>query len=139
MKSSPLFIFFKDARSFIKMARKNCNISSSRVSFLNGTSGLLMLDYSITCDPQARLILNQRWVCNPMRFKKVHVVQKITLFLTCRLKDMLKLVKSLPSDMPNELLYGRAGFLYSLLFMRRNGLLLECFDSSIQDVSYLSY
>lgn len=96
------------AKSFIKLARTNPH--RSRVNFLNGNSGVLILNAMINDNTEAKELLCQR------------------------LEEMLRLVKSPNSDMPNELLYGRVGFLFSLLFMIKNRLPMDISDSDIREV-----
>lgn len=52
---------------------------------------------------------------------------------------MFKIVKDPQSDLPNELLYGRVGFLYSLLFIKSCSLPHHFNDSDIKDVRKLSF
>ncbi|XP_048522811.1 lanC-like protein 2 isoform X1 [Dendroctonus ponderosae] len=46
--------------------------------------------------------------------------QKIYNFCIRKLTAFIKVVKNSSSDLPNEYLYGRAGFLYALLFVNRH-------------------
>lgn len=96
------------AKSFIKLAHSNPH--RSRVNFLNGNSGVLILNALINDNIEAKELLNQR------------------------LEEMYRLVKSPNSDMPNELLYGRVGFLYSVLFMKKNNFSVHFSESNIKAV-----
>lgn len=98
----------QDATTLIKLVRENP--SRSRVNFLNGSSGVLILNAMINNNAESQELLNHKLV------------------------DMFKVVKNPQSDLPNELLYGRVGFLYSLLFMKACQLPYQFSDSDIRDV-----
>ncbi|XP_034242373.1 lanC-like protein 2 isoform X2 [Thrips palmi] len=96
------------AKSLINSVSENP--SRSRVNFLNGSSGVLMLKAMINNNTESQELLNQRL---------------LTLF---------KIVKNPQSDLPNELLYGRVGFLYTLLLMKSCQMPHHFSDSDIKDV-----
>lgn len=63
--------------------------------------------------------------------------QKIYNFCIRKLTAFIKVVKNSSSDLPNEYLYGRAGFLYALLFVNRHVCPAPFSDAAIKSVRIL--
>lgn len=54
----------------------------------------------------------------------------------CRLMAFVKVVKNTSSDLPNEYMYGRAGFLFALLYVNKHVSPRPFSESSIRSVNF---
>jgi hypothetical protein len=50
---------------------------------------------------------------------KLNVILNFTILFCFRLKKMLPQILNLSSDLPDEILYGRTGYLFALLYLNK--------------------